>query len=119
MPVIQETSTVSNCQKSQLLSISNSSKLNLNRVTVPSIHTFTGRVGRTVPFDGSETDPTAENLHGIASAQMPRVDDHHHTICSEYGKIRDVHVTGATTLKPNDASFAGEDKQEIEISKFH
>ena len=38
MPVIQETSTVSNCQKSQLLSISNSSKLNLNRVTVASMH---------------------------------------------------------------------------------
>ena len=83
------------------------------------LHAFHGRVGRTVPFDGPETDPTAENLRGIASAQMPGVDDHHHTICSECGKIRDVHVTGATTLKPNDASFAGEDKQEIEISKFH
>ena len=86
----------------------------------------------------NETHPTAENLYGIASAQMPgislrtvyqtlnelaemgelqlidlgeggmrfdpNVEDHHHAVCSVCGKIRDVHVKGAASLKPNDAS---------------
>ena len=85
----------------------------------------------------NETHPTAENLYGIASAQMPgislrtvyqtlkelaemgelqlidlgeggmrfdpNVDDHHHAVCGVCGKIRDVHVKGAASLKPNDA----------------
>jgi Fur family ferric uptake transcriptional regulator len=33
----------------------------------------------------------------------PNVDDHHHAVCSSCGKIRDVHVKGAASLKPNDA----------------
>jgi Fe2+ or Zn2+ uptake regulation protein len=34
----------------------------------------------------------------------PNVDDHHHAVCSVCGKIRDVHVKGASSLKPNDAN---------------
>ncbi|TRZ73191.1 MAG: transcriptional repressor [Actinobacteria bacterium] len=33
----------------------------------------------------------------------PNIDEHHHAICSDCGKIRDVHVKGASSLKPNDA----------------
>jgi len=33
----------------------------------------------------------------------PNINDHHHAICTDCGKIRDVHVKGAASLKPNDA----------------
>lgn len=31
----------------------------------------------------------------------PNVDDHHHVVCDECGKVRDVRVKGVAQLKPN------------------
>ena len=153
MPATQLTKTRLNSHKSQLLLVSNTCKLDPKLVTVASMHSpaelatqFRSMGRKLTPqrqlifslLHNNETHPTAENLYGIASAQMPgislrtvyqtlnelaemgelqlidlgeggmrfdpNVDDHHHAVCSVCGKIRDVHVRGAASLKPNNAS---------------
>ena len=88
MPVTQMPVKERNCHKSQLLLVSKTCKLDLSWVNLNSMHSpaelatqFRSMGRKLTPqrqlifslLHNNETHPTAENLYGIASAQMPGI----------------------------------------------
>ena len=88
MPATQMPATRANCHKSQLLLVSNTCKLDSRWVIIFFMHSpaelatqFRSMGRKLTPqrqlifslLHNNETHPTAENLYGIASAQMPGI----------------------------------------------